>query len=175
MNKLHERKCLNKESGQETTRFFPVVSMCWHTPLIHVVTLTKSLRSPSRRGGDQATYNLLRAPTILGKLREKHLDHQDRLGDDNHQEKQAKAFTWARTDHQEQMHTSFSLLKSLILLLDWLNEQYVWMMKLKVALNNVWVYECSLVLRVCKMTHWRGIYRQLTRIEPLEKSCQKTA
>ena len=36
--------------------------------------LTKSLRSPSRRGGDQATYNLLlRAPTILGKLREKHL------------------------------------------------------------------------------------------------------
>ena len=38
-------------------------------------------------GGDQATYNLLlRAPTILGKLREKHLDHQDRLGDANHQE-----------------------------------------------------------------------------------------
>ena len=71
--------------------------MCWHTPLIHVVTLTKSivtsqvtetsaltksLRSPSRRGGDQAIYNLLlRAPTILGKLREKHLDHQDRLGE----------------------------------------------------------------------------------------------
>ena len=49
--------------------------------------LTKSLRSPSRRGGDQATYNLLlRAPTILGKLREKHLDHRDRLGDANHQE-----------------------------------------------------------------------------------------
>ena len=99
MNKLHERKCLNKESGQETTGFFPVVSMCCHTPLIHVVTLTKSivtsqvtetrvltksLRSPSRRGGDQATYNLLlRAPKILG---EKHLDHQDRLGDANHQE-----------------------------------------------------------------------------------------
>ena len=72
--------------------------MCWHTPLIHVVTLTKShvtetwaltksLRSPSRRGGAQATYNLLlRAPTILGKLRKKHLDHQDRLGDANHQE-----------------------------------------------------------------------------------------
>ena len=93
---------LEKESGQETTGFFPVVSMCWHTPLIHVVTLTKSLvtshvtetwaltkslRSPSRRGGDQATYNLLlRPPTILGKLREKHLDHQDRLGDANHQE-----------------------------------------------------------------------------------------
>ena len=98
MNKLHERKCLNKESGRETTGFFFVVSMCWHTPLIHVVTLTKSLvtktmvltkslRSPSRRGEDQATYNLLlRAPTILGKLREKHLDHQDRLGDANHQE-----------------------------------------------------------------------------------------
>src|SRR4029078_9225543 len=108
MNKLHERKCLNKESGQETTGFFPVVSMCWHTPLIHVVTLTKSLvtsevtettaltkslRSPSRRGRDQATYKiLLRAPAILGKLREKHLDHQDRLGDANHQEYQAKAF-----------------------------------------------------------------------------------
>src|SRR6185436_4619174 len=102
MNKLHERKCLNKESGQEMTGFFSVVSMCWHTPLIHVVTLTKSLvtsqvtetrtltkslRSPSGRGGGQATYNLLlRAPTILGKLREKHLDHQDRLGDANHQE-----------------------------------------------------------------------------------------
>src|SRR6185369_16615364 len=102
MNKLHERKYLNKESRQETTGFFPVVSMCWHTPLIHVVTLTKSLVtfqvtetraltkslcSPSRRGGDQATYNLLlRAPTILGKLREKNLDHQDRLGDANHQE-----------------------------------------------------------------------------------------
>ena len=79
MNKFHERKCLNKESGQETTGFFPVVSMCWHTPLIHVVTLTKSLvtsqvtktrvltkslRSPSRRGGAQAMYKLLRAPTI---------------------------------------------------------------------------------------------------------------
>jgi hypothetical protein len=79
-----------------------MVSMCWHTPLIHVVTLTKSLvtsqvtetraltkslRLPSRRGGDQATYNLiLRAPTILGKLLEKHLDHQDRLGDANRQE-----------------------------------------------------------------------------------------
>jgi hypothetical protein len=102
MNKLHERKCLNKRSGQETTGFFPVVSMCWHTPLIHVVTLTKSfvtsqvtktraltksLRSPSRCGGDQTTYNLLlRAPTILGKLRENHLDHQNRLGDANHQE-----------------------------------------------------------------------------------------
>src|SRR6185437_12615690 len=88
MSKLHERKCLNKESGQETTGFFSVVSMCWHTPLIHVVTLTKSLvtslvtetralakslRSPSRRGGAQATYNFLRAPTILGKLRKKHL------------------------------------------------------------------------------------------------------
>jgi hypothetical protein len=76
--------------------------MCWHTPLIHVVTLTKSLvtsqvtearaltkslHSPSQRGGDQATYNLLlRALTILGKLRKKHLDHQDRLGDANHQE-----------------------------------------------------------------------------------------
>ena len=97
-----KEKYLNKESGQETTGFFSMVSMCWHTPLIHVVALTKSLvtsqvtetraltkslRSPSRRGGDQATYNLLlRAPTILGKLREKHLDHQDRLGDANHQE-----------------------------------------------------------------------------------------
>ena len=72
MNKLHEGKCLNVKSLQETTRFFPVVSMCWHTLLIHVVTLTKSLvtsqvtktrvltkslRLPSWRGGAQATYN----------------------------------------------------------------------------------------------------------------------
>jgi hypothetical protein len=93
---------LEKVKWTRDNRIFPVVSMCWHTPLIHVVTLTKnfvtsqvtktraltkSLRSPSRCGGDQATYNLLlRAPTILGKLREKHLDHQDRLGDANHQE-----------------------------------------------------------------------------------------
>ena len=70
---LHESKCLNVKNGQEMTGFFPVVSMCWHTPLIHVVTLTKSLRSPSRRGGAQVTYKLLRAPTILGKLRKKHL------------------------------------------------------------------------------------------------------
>ena len=70
MNKLHESKCLNVKSGQETTGFFPVVSMCWHTPLIYVVTLTKSLvtsqvtemrvltkslHSPSQRGGAQAT------------------------------------------------------------------------------------------------------------------------
>ena len=67
-----ECKCLNVNRDQETTGFFPVVSMCWHTPLIHVVTLTKSivtsqvtetwaltksLRSPTRRGGAQATYN----------------------------------------------------------------------------------------------------------------------
>ena len=79
MDKLHESKFLNVKSLQETTGFFPVVSMCWHTPLIHVVTLTKSLvtsqvtetrvltkslRSPSQRGGAQATYKLLRAPTI---------------------------------------------------------------------------------------------------------------
>ena len=101
MNKLHESKCLNLKSGQATTGFFPVLSMCWYTTLIHVVTLTKSLvtshvtetraltkslRSPSRCGGAQATYKLLQTPTILGKLHEKHLDHQDRLGDANHQE-----------------------------------------------------------------------------------------
>jgi len=102
----HMKECMKvsawkKESARDN-RIFPVVSMCWHTPLIHVVTLTKSLvtshvtetwaltkslRSPSRRGGAQATYNLLlRAPTILGKLREKHFDHQDRLGAAKHQE-----------------------------------------------------------------------------------------
>ena len=48
-------------------------------------------------------------------------------------------------------------------------------MKLKVALNNSIVYECCLVSRESKMTHWRGIYRQLIRIELLEKSYQKTA
>ena len=82
-------------------RIFLVVSMCWHTPLIYVVTLTKSLVtsqvtetwaltkslcSPSWRGGAEVTYKLLRAPTILGKLREKHFDHQDRLGVAKHQE-----------------------------------------------------------------------------------------
>ena len=39
-------------------------------------------------------------------------------------------------------------------------------MKLKVTLDysmSVWM------LPGVKMTHWRGIYRQLTRIEPLEK------
>ena len=101
MNKLHETKCLNVKSWQETTGFFPVVSMCWHTPLIHVVILTKSLvtshvtetwaltkclRSPSRRGGAQATYNLLRAPTINLASSARSLNHQDRLGDANHQE-----------------------------------------------------------------------------------------
>ena len=93
---------LESKEWARDNQIFPVVSMCWHTPLIHVVTLTKSLitsqvtetraltkslRSPSRHGGAQATYNLLlRAPTILGKLREKHPHHQDRLGDANHQE-----------------------------------------------------------------------------------------
>ena len=97
-----KEKCLNKESGQKTTGFFPVVSMCWHTPLIHVVTLTKSLvtsqvtktrvltkslRSPSRRGGAQATYiTSSGSHNQLGKLRKKHLNHQDRLGAANHQE-----------------------------------------------------------------------------------------
>ena len=102
MNKLHESKCLNVKSWQETTGFFSCGVNVLANTLIHVVTLTKSLitsqvtktrvltkslRSSSRRGGAQDTYNLLlRAPTILGKLREKHLDHQDRLGDANHQE-----------------------------------------------------------------------------------------
>ena len=70
---------LEMKEWARDNRIFPVVSMCWHTPLIHVVTLTKSLitshvtetwaltkslRSPFRRGGAQATYKLLRAPTI---------------------------------------------------------------------------------------------------------------
>ena len=57
-------------------------------------------------------------------------------------------------------------------MIEWSNE---WNMKLKVALNNrmsVWVLPG--VKREFKMTHWRGIYRQLTRIEPLEKSRQKS-
>ena len=103
MSKLQERKCLNKENGQETTGFFfRGIDVLAHTPnprcdthtksivtsqVTETRALTKSLRSPSRRGGDQATYNLLlRAPTILGKLREKHFDHQDRLGAAKHQE-----------------------------------------------------------------------------------------
>ena len=91
-----------RENARDNRIFSRGVDVLAHTPLVHVVTLTKSLvtshvtetwaltkslRLPSRRGGAQATYNLLlRAPTILGKLREKHLDHQDRLGDANHQE-----------------------------------------------------------------------------------------
>ena len=87
MSKLHERKCLNKENGQGTTGFFSRgIDVLAHTPtprcdthkgivtsqVTEMRALTKSLRSPSRCGGDQATYNLLlRAPTILGKLREK--------------------------------------------------------------------------------------------------------
>jgi hypothetical protein len=41
------------------------------------------------------------------------------------------------------------------------------MMKLKVALDysmSVWMLSG---VKKCKMTHWRGIYRQLTRIEPV--------
>ena len=93
---------LEMKEWARDNRIFPVVSMCWHTPLIHVVTLTKSLvtshvtktwaltkslRSPSRRGGAQATYTLLRAPTInLVSSERRHPDHQDHLGDTNHQE-----------------------------------------------------------------------------------------
>ena len=57
-----------------------------HPHVTETWALTKSLRSPSRRGGAQATYTLLRALTILGKLRKKYLDHQDRLAAANHQE-----------------------------------------------------------------------------------------
>ena len=42
-------------------------------------------------------------------------------------------------------------------------------MKLKVTLDysmSVWMFSG---VKSSKMTHWRGIYRQLTRIEPLEK------
>ena len=49
----------------------------------------------------------------------------------------------------------------------------MWKMKLKVALDyrmSVWMLPG---VKSGKMTHWRGIYRQLTRIEPLDKSCQK--
>jgi hypothetical protein len=43
------------------------------------------------------------------------------------------------------------------------------MLKLKVALDysiSVWMLPG---VKSSRMTHWRGIYRQLTRIEPLEK------
>jgi hypothetical protein len=43
------------------------------------------------------------------------------------------------------------------------------MMKLKVALDysmSVWVFPG---VKSGRMTYWRGIYRQLTQIEPLEK------
>jgi hypothetical protein len=47
------------------------------------------------------------------------------------------------------------------------------MMKLKVALDysmRVWMLPG---VKSGRMTHWRGIYRQLTRIEPLEKKLQE--
>ena len=68
-----------KEWARDDRIFSRGVDVLAHTPLIHIVTLTKSLvtsqvtetrvltkslHSPSRRGGAQATYNLLRAPTI---------------------------------------------------------------------------------------------------------------
>ena len=101
MNKLHESKCLNVKSGQETTGFFPVVSMCWHTPLIYVVTLTKSLVTSHVTKTRVLTKGALTIPAWwssshiqssscshnqLGKLRKEHLNHQDCLGDANHQE-----------------------------------------------------------------------------------------
>jgi hypothetical protein len=47
------------------------------------------------------------------------------------------------------------------------------MMKLKVALDygmSIWMLPD---VKSSRMTHWRGIYRQLTRIEPLEKKLQE--
>ena len=91
-----------KELARDDQIFSRGVDVLAHTPLIHIVTLTKSLvtshvtktrvltkslRSPSWRGGAQATYNLLRVPTInLASSERRHPDHQDRLGDANHQE-----------------------------------------------------------------------------------------
>ena len=42
-------------------------------------------------------------------------------------------------------------------------------MKLKVALDYIMSVWMLPGVKSGKMTHWRGIYRQLTRIEPLEK------
>jgi hypothetical protein len=85
--------------------FFPVVSMIWQSPLIHVVTptkglvtsqvtktraLTKSLHSLSpvwwSSNHEQGHQDLLQAFTITTASFEGHPDHQDRLGAANHQE-----------------------------------------------------------------------------------------
>ena len=46
-------------------------------------------------------------------------------------------------------------------------------MKLKVALDYIMSVWMLPGVKSDKMTHWRGIYRQLTLIEPLEKNCEK--
>jgi hypothetical protein len=80
---------------------FPMISMIWQSPLIHVVTptkglvtktrvLTKSLHSPSlawwSSNHEQGHQDHLRASTITTTSSEGHPDHQDRLGAANHQE-----------------------------------------------------------------------------------------
>ena len=50
MSKLHERKCLNKESGQETTGFFfRGIDVLAHTPNPRCDTLKESCHLPSHR------------------------------------------------------------------------------------------------------------------------------
>ena len=144
--------------GKRQPDFFPVVSMCWHTPLIHVVTLTKnlvtsqvtemraltkSLRSPCRRGGPQATYNLLWAPTInlassvrntsITKIaRVMPITKSNKLGPSLEQEQ------ITRTDTHTLLPTQVLSLASWMI--EWSNE---WNVKLKVDLNNrmsVWVF-----------------------------------
>ena len=55
--------CLNVNGeGHETTGFFSVVSMCWHTPLVHVVTPTKGI-VPSQVTKTRALTKSLRSPS----------------------------------------------------------------------------------------------------------------
>ena len=93
---------LEMKEWARDNQIFPVVLMCWHTPLIYVVTLTKSLvtshvtetwaltkslRSPTRRGGAQATYNFFSGlPQSLASSGRNTFNHQDRLGAAKHQE-----------------------------------------------------------------------------------------
>ena len=50
MNKLHGRKCLNKESGQETTGFFSRgIDVLAHTPNPRCDTHKESCHLPSHR------------------------------------------------------------------------------------------------------------------------------
>jgi len=96
---------LKVERGTRDNRIFSVVSVVWHPPLVHVVTLTKSYvtsqitkkwalssESPSpspvwwSSNHVHRHKDVLRATTTPWLAPEGNPDHQDRLGAAKHQE-----------------------------------------------------------------------------------------